>query len=69
MEAESNISIVREKSENPPSVYLSDVDDISDIDVDDAVDKLHKTITSKPVYDEKRSIFNTTLDLADGISK
>ncbi|XP_017870961.1 PREDICTED: uncharacterized protein LOC108619123 [Drosophila arizonae] len=68
MEAESNISIVREKSENPPSVYLSDVDDISDIDVDDAVDKLHKTITSKPVYDEKRSIFNTTLDLADAES-
>lgn len=69
MEAESNISIVQERCENPPDVHLSDVDDISDIEVDDVVDKLHKTITSKPVYDEKRSIFNTTLDDVDGIYK
>ncbi|EDW66296.1 uncharacterized protein Kmn1 [Drosophila virilis] len=65
MEAEANISCEGEKCFNSPTARLSDVDDISDIDVEDVVDKLHKTITSKPVYDEKRSIFNTTLDLAE----
>lgn len=69
MEAEANISCEGEKCFNSPTARLSDVDDISDIDVEDVVDKLHKTITSKPVYDEKRSIFNTTLDLAEGKPK
>ncbi|EDV95384.1 uncharacterized protein LOC6569254 [Drosophila grimshawi] len=48
--------------------HLSDVDDISDVDGEDVVKKLQNTITSnsQPEYStRRRSIFNTTLDLAD----
>ncbi|XP_062141097.1 uncharacterized protein LOC133849202 [Drosophila sulfurigaster albostrigata] len=54
-------------AENKPiklrTAVLSDVDDISDIDIEEAAEELHKTMTAKPVYNRRRSIFNTTLDL------
>ncbi|KAH8399744.1 hypothetical protein KR215_001986 [Drosophila sulfurigaster] len=54
-------------AENKPiklrTAVLSDVDDISDIDIEGAAEELHKTMTAKPVYNRRRSIFNTTLDL------
>ncbi|KAH8388061.1 hypothetical protein KR093_011421 [Drosophila rubida] len=60
--ATNNLSAL-EKSVKLCTAVLSDVDDISDIDIEDAAEELHKTMTAKPVYNERRSIFNTTLDL------
>ncbi|XP_060664621.1 uncharacterized protein LOC132797118 [Drosophila nasuta] len=65
MEAEAAANNL--SAENKPiklrTAVLSDVDDISDIDIEDAAEELHKTMTAKPVYNRRRSIFNTTLDL------
>ncbi|KAH8264726.1 hypothetical protein KR044_004524 [Drosophila immigrans] len=57
-ELDANESAIKART-----AVLSDVDDISDIDIEDVAEELHKTMTAKPVSTRRRSIFNTTLDL------
>lgn len=59
----TNDANAKETSLNLAIARLSGVDDISDIDIDDVADELHKTIAAKPVYDKYKSVFDTTLEL------
>lgn len=61
---ETESPVEEENSLNKAVVILSDVEDMSEVDIEDAVDQFQKTISSKPAYNERRrSIFNTTLEI------
>lgn len=61
---ETDSPFAEENSLNKAAVIPSDVEDISDVDIEDAEDQFQKTISSKPTYNERRrSIFNTTLEI------
>lgn len=61
---ETGSPFAEENSLNKAAVIPSDVEDISDVDIEDAEDQFQKTISSKPAYNERRrSIFNTTLEI------
>ncbi|KAL7743263.1 hypothetical protein ACLKA6_016204 [Drosophila palustris] len=64
-DATSENKSAKESSLNVETARLSDVDDISDIEIEDVADELHKTMSAKPVYNHQKSIFNTTLDLSE----
>ncbi|KAH8415377.1 hypothetical protein KR222_005880 [Zaprionus bogoriensis] len=61
--AETQSPTAGEHSLNRAVAQLSDMEDISDVDIDVVVDQFHKTISSQPYNERRRSIFNTTLDM------
>lgn len=61
-QTETGSPVGEENCLNRAAVNLSDMEE--DVDIEHAVDQFQKTISSKPVYNERRrSIFNTTLEI------